>query len=120
MSFLSVSLLCIFSAYIGFQDAISAEILAIVKTFDLLKSRSEFYDRPPVVVSDSRVAVRWIAGYGLGNSCHEKLISDIQGCLASFAQASVEYCTRSSNTYADILAKKGADSGEEKQVWSDV
>ncbi|KAI9157013.1 hypothetical protein LWI28_015499 [Acer negundo] len=66
------------------------------------------------------MTVRWISGYGLGNSSHKKLISDIQGWLASFDQATVEYCPRGSNSYADILAKKGVDSSREELVWSDV
>ncbi|KAK1571069.1 hypothetical protein Q3G72_011565 [Acer saccharum] len=90
------------------KDIISTEILAIVRACKLIESKAELTGRTLVVVSDSRVAVRWISGCGLGNSSHEKLISDIQRWLARFDQATVEFCPRGSNSYADILAKKGA------------
>ncbi|KAI9198850.1 hypothetical protein LWI28_023062 [Acer negundo] len=47
---------------------------------------------------------------------HEKLIFNIRGWLDSFGQAAVEFCSRVSNSYADILAKKGADSSEDELV----
>ncbi|KAK0602838.1 hypothetical protein LWI29_037465 [Acer saccharum] len=46
-------------------------------------------------------------GHGKGCNSHEKVILEIRNWLASFGLMVVEYCPRSTNSYADILAKKG-------------
>ena len=112
-------ILCFFSSFVGCQDAITAEIYAIVKACQIIGSKSELINRSIVVASDSRIAVGWISGQFKGYNNHEKVSEEIREWLVSFGQAAVEFCPRSSNSYADILARKGEEYGVDEVCWSD-
>ena len=45
--------LCLFSAYVGFQDAISTEVLAIQKACSLCASSASLFGKETAIVSDS-------------------------------------------------------------------
>ncbi|KAK1584054.1 hypothetical protein Q3G72_029488 [Acer saccharum] len=72
-----------------------------------------------------KIAVGWVSGHGKGYNSHERVILEIRNWLASFGLMVVEYCPRSTNSYADILAKKGLwwpalVYGVDEVCWSDV
>ena len=100
------------------QDAAAAELLAIAKACELIGSRPELGGRSLIIASDSKIAVDWVKNRGPANSKHVQLIHFISNSLDGFGQASVVYCSRSTNSYADSLAKKGAAGGEEVR-WCD-
>ncbi|KAK3200226.1 hypothetical protein Dsin_023641 [Dipteronia sinensis] len=97
-----------FSANVGVQDAIIAEVLAIAKACDLILSKTELEGKRIVILSDSTVAVSWINGNGLGNIKLTHVIYEISSILGSLGQATVEYRSRATNSCADALAKKGS------------
>ncbi|KAK1563079.1 hypothetical protein Q3G72_022030 [Acer saccharum] len=51
------------------------------------------------------------------NINHVNVVLDIRKWLISFDHAAVEYCHRSSNSYADLLAKKGTLRKARSKVW---
>ena len=110
--------LCFFSSFVGVQDATAAEIMAIAKACELLGTRTELIGRCISIASDSKIAVDWVKSRGLANTNHMQLIQFICNSLDRLGKASVDYCLRSSNSYTDILAKKGA-AGCEEVCWSE-
>ncbi|KAK4859884.1 hypothetical protein QYF36_013509 [Acer negundo] len=98
--------MCFFSSFVGIHDSIAAEILAIAKACELLSSRPDLTERCLTIASDSKIAVDWVKNRGQANTNHTQLIQYICNNLESFGQASVVYCQRIANSYADDLAKK--------------
>ncbi|KAK3221730.1 hypothetical protein Dsin_008755 [Dipteronia sinensis] len=110
--------LCNFSAYVGIEDAITAEILAIARACELCEARPEIVDKLVVIFSHSKVAVTWINNDGFGSIKHAQIIHDTRSFLSSSDMVSILFCPRSFNYIADQLAKKGARiSGEELNWW---
>ncbi|KAK2651351.1 hypothetical protein Ddye_011207 [Dipteronia dyeriana] len=105
--------LCFFSSYVGVQDVTSEEILAIARTCDLFGSRPDLVRWRLIIACDSKSAVEWVTSRDIEGSNHEQLISHIRNNLHGFGQASVVHCPRASNSYADILAKKGSTGCED-------
>ncbi|KAK3220751.1 hypothetical protein Dsin_014721 [Dipteronia sinensis] len=103
---------CIFSESIGIHDAISAKILVIDKTCVLFASRLDLSDRNLVVVSDSRVVIKWLNNNGIGSIEHAQTILNIRSNLAVIGQASVCFGPRNSNSFADALARKNSEDGD--------
>ncbi|KAK2639235.1 hypothetical protein Ddye_027030 [Dipteronia dyeriana] len=110
---------CMFSAFIGMHDAITAEIQAIARASDLCLSKLELRGRNIVIVSDSKVAVSWVNGEGISNIQHVQSIYDIRCNLKSLGQAKVVYNSRMSKTFADHLAKKGSGNEGDMLTWND-
>ncbi|KAK3219351.1 hypothetical protein Dsin_013321 [Dipteronia sinensis] len=73
--------LCIFSANIGIQDAVTAEIQALARACDLCASKPELEGKNIVFVSYSKVVVSRINSNGFGNLKHHQLIYDIRSHL---------------------------------------
>ena len=96
----------------GVQDATTAEILAIAKACEVLGSRIDLARRSITIASDCKSAVDWVKNRGLGGDRHAQNIQCICDFLDRFGLASVVFCPRASNQFADILAKKGAAGGE--------
>ena len=113
-------ILCIFSSFTGIQAALWAEIKAILKACELVGSNSSLVGRPLIIRSDSKIAVRWARGESSEYGTHEIMMKEIHRWLEGFDQVVVEYCPRSSNSFADILAKKGLLPGTEEVYWSDL
>ncbi|KAK2642953.1 hypothetical protein Ddye_024716 [Dipteronia dyeriana] len=111
--------LCFFSSYVGVQDVISAEILAIARACDLFGSRPDLVRWRLIIACDSKSAVEWVTRRDIEGSNHKQLISHIRNSLHGFGQASVVHCPRASNSYADGLAKKGSAGCEDVLCWSD-
>ncbi|KAK3219719.1 hypothetical protein Dsin_013689 [Dipteronia sinensis] len=69
-------------------------------------------------ISDSMVAVSWVNGSDFGCLKHVKLIYDIKNLLCFLGRTSVLYNSRSSNSFADSLAKKGSNMEGDSVKWS--
>ncbi|KAK2637402.1 hypothetical protein Ddye_032194 [Dipteronia dyeriana] len=102
-------------ANVGIEEAVTAKILAIAKACSLCMSRPTFLGKNIVFVIDSKVVVSWVVnGSGIGSLKHVHTIYDIPNHLRSFGQASmVYYCSRASNSFADMLAKQGSEGDGE-------
>ncbi|KAK2651346.1 hypothetical protein Ddye_011202 [Dipteronia dyeriana] len=96
--------LCLFSTNVGIQDAVTAEILALAKACKLCIGKPALLGRNIEFVSDSMVVVSWINGKGIGSIKHVQTIYDISSLLNSIGR--VVYCSRMSNSLADMLAKQ--------------
>ncbi|KAK4835330.1 hypothetical protein QYF36_008412 [Acer negundo] len=108
-----VGVLCLFSSYVGVQDIAAIEILAIAKACELLESRPDLTKRSITIASNCQTAVDWVKNGVSGGDSHVKTIQYICSCLESFVFASMFYCPRGTNQFADNLARKGAAGGEE-------
>ena len=109
--------LCLFSCYVGVQNANTAEILAILKACKMCLSREDLGDKEIILVSDSKVAVSWVLGEGIGNIDNWEYIVDIKECLKAMPHLSVAFRSRASNSFADSLAKRGSSATEDVE-WS--
>ena len=70
------------------------------------------------IASDSMVAVSWVNDkVGFGNLNNVDIIYDIRSYLQSMKGMRVIYNLRSTNSFADNLAKLGSSSGEDKLEW---
>ncbi|KAK3205489.1 hypothetical protein Dsin_019535 [Dipteronia sinensis] len=110
--------LCKYSVNISIQDAISVEIQVIAKACSLCVNIAELCGTKIVFTSDSKSAVSWIDSTNLGNLSHLHLILDISCMLGSLGQASMEYCSRNTNSVADFLAKKSDRGDMDVLIWS--
>ncbi|KAK3199812.1 hypothetical protein Dsin_023227 [Dipteronia sinensis] len=72
------------------------------------------------VVSDSLIAVTWINSDNFGSFAHVKLVYDIRDLLKVHGQMAVRFCSRSSNSYADDLAKKGSNREGDITQWGNI
>ncbi|KAK2634746.1 hypothetical protein Ddye_029538 [Dipteronia dyeriana] len=91
----------------GVQYVITAEIQAISKACNLCAPRLELDGKIIKFVSDSTLAVSWINSSGFRNLEHTQTIYDIRSLQRSLGRASVVFSLRASNSFADMLAKKG-------------
>ncbi|KAK3193125.1 hypothetical protein Dsin_024435 [Dipteronia sinensis] len=99
--------LCLFSNHLGISDSNSAEIMAIHKASEICASKPDFIGRDIVIVSDSMTAVTWVNDRSFGSVKHVNLIYKIRGNLIKLGKTVVIYNSRASNSFADMLAKKG-------------
>ena len=113
-----VEVLCLFSEYVGNMDIISAEMSAIERACQLCASRQELKGKKIVVVSDSKVGVSWINSNGIGNWNLLQKILEIRNLLAAMGHTQVEFSTRETNIFSDLLAKKGAEGGKALLTWN--
>ncbi|KAI9187091.1 hypothetical protein LWI28_024284 [Acer negundo] len=105
--------LCEFSEFVGCKDVVSAELLTIAKACSPALSKLELMGIRIVIVSDCKQAVDWINGIGVGDWKYWQLIMDIRSSLGRLGQTTVEFNSRNTNSYADILAKKGAGRNDD-------
>ncbi|KAK3228043.1 hypothetical protein Dsin_007905 [Dipteronia sinensis] len=110
--------LCMFSLFIGFQDSNTAELSAIHKAVELCSSVSSCVGRNLVIESDSMIAVSWINGQGIENVNLINLIYDIRSNLKLLG-GEVKFRTRSSNQFAEKLAKMGSSKNGDFIEWGD-
>ncbi|KAK2639752.1 hypothetical protein Ddye_027547 [Dipteronia dyeriana] len=104
--------LCMFSFNVGIQDSITAEVMAIHKAVDLCCSAQLCYGREIVFESDSKVAVLWINGKGIGNFSLVHFIYDIRRNL-NLLDGEVKFKSRASNQFVDSLTKSGSNGGDD-------
>ncbi|KAK2657469.1 hypothetical protein Ddye_010521 [Dipteronia dyeriana] len=81
-------------------------------------SASELAGRYVEIVSDSMTAVSWINCTGLGNINYAQMIYDIRRNLSLHGMATVVFGARSSNSFADMLAKSSSMNGGDVINWS--
>ncbi|KAK3184724.1 hypothetical protein Dsin_032010 [Dipteronia sinensis] len=112
------NVLCIFSANVGFQDAITIEILAIARACKLYVSRPELIGRDIAVVRDSKVAVSWVNSGGIGSIKHVQTIYDFRKHLNSLGKVCVMFSLRASNSVADMLVKNGLGGSRDLLKWN--
>ena len=108
--------LCVFSKYVGIHDVLGAELLAILRACELVGLKGELAFNSISVISDSRNAVNWIKGTSPGCFSYDHIIDKIRRSLG--LDISVEFRSRSSNSFADTLAKKGLKAGVDELWWS--
>ncbi|KAK3217875.1 hypothetical protein Dsin_011845 [Dipteronia sinensis] len=111
-------ILCLFSSFLGFTEAITAEICAIQKACDLCYSRHDTRGRKITIVSDSKVVDDWINNDGIGSVAHLDCILDIRNKLSFMTNTVVIFNPRGSNSFANMLAKRASSNGSDMMIWS--
>ncbi|KAK4838484.1 hypothetical protein QYF36_014080 [Acer negundo] len=109
-----------FSVFIGIQDAISVELMAIEKAYCLCVQNSAIQGQVIEIVSDYLSAVSWINSDTFGSLAHGQLVYGIRDYVRKFRNLSVRYCSRASNSYADNLARKGANREGDVIQWGSI
>ncbi|KAK3189926.1 hypothetical protein Dsin_029487 [Dipteronia sinensis] len=69
--------LCLFSAFPGIRDPISAEILSIQRACQLVSSNKSLHNRIVTIISDSKAAVEWTSSDSFGSLKHIDRLFDI-------------------------------------------
>ena len=110
--------LCTFSSYVGLQIPVTAEITAVLKACQLCASLTTLSSNNIVIISDTKAVVSWVNDVGMGNLDHINYILEIREWLNTLGNVSVTVNSRSSNSLADSLAKKAAESQEDLLEWS--
>ena len=106
-----------FSRSIGVADAKKAEIVAIQQACSLCVNASSLIGKKISIISDSKEAVNWVNGSGYGSLNHVNIIYDIRFNLNILGSTEVIYNPRSSNCFADFLAKKGSSLAGDTMYW---
>ncbi|KAK3225986.1 hypothetical protein Dsin_005848 [Dipteronia sinensis] len=110
--------ICLFSLSVVIQDAIAAEILAILKACELCTSNHRLADCNIQIASDSMIAVSWVNNKEEFRSLlHLGTISDIRGHLQSMTGLSIVFNPRASNKVADNLAKLSSNGAADRLDW---
>ncbi|KAK2640834.1 hypothetical protein Ddye_022597 [Dipteronia dyeriana] len=109
---------CMFSFNVGIQDSNTVEVMAIHKEVDLCCSSPLCSCREIVFESDSKVAVSWTNGKGIGNFALVQSIYDIRSNL-NLLEGEVKFKSRASNQFADSLAKNCSNCGGDFVEWGD-
>ncbi|KAK1587523.1 hypothetical protein Q3G72_013821 [Acer saccharum] len=66
------------------------------------------------------IAVNWINSDYFRSLEHIQMVYDIRESMRRHGNISVMYCSRSSNSYADDLAKKGSNMVGDVVHWSSI
>ena len=112
--------ICLFFSFLGIFDGISAEIEEIHKACVLCLSNCDLRNRCISIVSDSKTAMDWINEADQICVSHPTLIQVIRFLLSSLSNTTVSYSSRSSNSFADLLAKKASSMGGDFVQWGDT
>ena len=108
-----------FSLYVGMQDSNTAEVMAIEKACHPLSSNPWVAGQRLEVASDSATAVSWVTGDGFGSITHVNQVYNIRSILRGLEGAQRLYNPRSTNTFADRLAKMGSNMAGDFIEWGD-
>ncbi|KAK3219556.1 hypothetical protein Dsin_013526 [Dipteronia sinensis] len=108
----------LFSYFIVSQDSNTAEIMAIWNVCDIISFDPLFLGRNITIASDSKVVVAWVNNDDFGSINHVKWIYDIRCKLKILGNTSVVYNSRSSNSFVDMLARRGSSLKEDIICWS--
>ena len=109
-----------FSIFVGSQDSITTELMAIERACSLCVQNSALQVQAIEIVSDSLVAVTWINSENFGSLKHVQLVYSIQDFMRKHGNLWVRFCSRASNSFADSLAKKGANREGDVIQWGSV
>ncbi|KAK0596186.1 hypothetical protein LWI29_035242 [Acer saccharum] len=101
------------------EDSNADEILVIHRACQLCASVPEFVEKEIIIASDSKTAVSWVNNHDvIGSLRHVQIIYDNCNFLHNLHGTSVVFNPRSSNSFADKLAKSGSNMGADKLEWS--
>ncbi|KAK2649325.1 hypothetical protein Ddye_016814 [Dipteronia dyeriana] len=110
--------LCRFSFFVRMRDSNEAEILAIHKACELHESRVALWNKEIDIISDSLVAVLWANdSKGFGNLRVVDLVYDIKTILERVGRITISYNLRNTNSYAEILSKRGSNMEGDFLIW---
>ena len=84
--------------------------MAIEKACSLCVLNPSLFGQMIEIVSDSRSAVSWINGDGIGSLKYVNTIYNCREHIRLHGGLSVSFKSRSSNTFADSLAKLGSSA----------
>ncbi|KAK2638655.1 hypothetical protein Ddye_026450 [Dipteronia dyeriana] len=112
-------IICLFSLYKGIFDSNLMELLAIKKACCLCVMNPLLASISIETVSDSKVVVSWINDEGIGCLAHVKDVYDCREFMRIHGGISVFFNSRSSNSFADFLAKKVSSQSGNMVQWSD-
>ena len=82
-------------------------------------SNNVLRDKEITIVSNSKVAVSWMKNDGFGFINLVNVIYDIRSMLKSCDNIYLTFFPRASNSFADMLAKKGSGRSGDFMVWDD-
>ncbi|KAK0604076.1 hypothetical protein LWI29_011762 [Acer saccharum] len=108
---------CLFSLFVGNQDAITAELMAIDYACSLCVANPSLRGVNIEIVSHSLLAVTWINSDQVGSLAYVNLVYGIRDYLRNYDVLSVRFSSRTSNSYADSLAKKGSNNEGDLIQW---
>ncbi|KAK2652397.1 hypothetical protein Ddye_012253 [Dipteronia dyeriana] len=115
----SGKILCVFFHFIGIEDSNSTDIIAIHRANELCASMSEFVGKAIVMASDSKTTVSWANNSDyISNFKYIDIIYDIRVFLKFLGNTTVVFNPRSSNSFANNLAKSGSNKDGDKLEWS--
>ncbi|KAK1559135.1 hypothetical protein Q3G72_011041 [Acer saccharum] len=106
--------------HVGVQDSNIAEILAIEKTCQIFISNHQLEGRMLEVVSNSTTAVSWVKSEGFGSYNHVNQVYNIRCILKGLEGSQISFNPRSSNSFADTLAKMGSNISGDFIEWGDI
>ena len=112
--------LCLFSLFVGFQNSITAELMAIGKACYLCVSNHSLQGIEIEIISDSLVAVNWINSDSVDSLAYANLVYDIRDQMRNHGSLSIRFFSRASNSYADSLAKKGSNKEGDIVQWGSI
>ena len=98
-----------FSKFVGITDAITAEVYAIHQACLMCVSSPVLFGKQITIISDSKGVVSWVNGSDFGSLKHVNFIYEIRNFLHIMGRTAVIHNSRSTNCFADSLAKKGSN-----------
>ncbi|KAK3188625.1 hypothetical protein Dsin_028186 [Dipteronia sinensis] len=111
-------ILCLFSSYLRYKNSNMAEILAIQKACDLYYNRADLFGRKITIVSDLKVAISWVYKEGFRSLIRVDVIYDNNSKLKCISDTIVVFNPRSSNSFTDMLARRGSSLVGDTLEWS--
>ncbi|KAK3188956.1 hypothetical protein Dsin_028517 [Dipteronia sinensis] len=94
--------------------------MAIHKAADIIAINPIFEGRKIIIASDSKVVVSWVNSYSFGSTNHVKLIYNIRKNLSKLGNMEVIYNARVTNSFADMIAKRGSNMEGDLFVCGDL
>ncbi|KAK3213218.1 hypothetical protein Dsin_017924 [Dipteronia sinensis] len=112
--------LCLFSFHIGKQYSNTVEIRAIRKAVEICASNNDLIGRNIIIISDSKTTVLWVNNEDFGNLDHVDRIYEIRNKLVLMGNTKVIFIPRSTNSFVDMLAKRGSNKVRDVLEMGDV
>ncbi|KAK2653607.1 hypothetical protein Ddye_013463 [Dipteronia dyeriana] len=112
--------MCLFSKHLGHRESNTAGIMVIHKATDIVATNPVFQGRKIIIGSDSKVVVSWVNNNSFESINNVKLIYDIRNNLTKLGNMEVIYNARATNSFADILAKRGSNMEGDLFVCGDL
>ncbi|KAK3212212.1 hypothetical protein Dsin_016918 [Dipteronia sinensis] len=111
-------IICMFTSFIGCGTSTAAEVAAILKACQCCESVQCPTYVNVIIESNSKSAVSWVNGVGVGNIQFLESLLEIKDVLHRLnPRVSVRYATRNGNAIADFLAKQGDATSLKQDAW---